>query len=246
MDMTITQAPVLASDWSQPTRCLPTKDIWYWEWNRWYSSHSGGHAGGAALAEMLGAPTDVSSCYPPSYTPFGHMLGTACPNGFTSACNVDGITTCCPTAYDFTCHDGAISTYANVSCSSNFENTTVVFKTAFLTETVDGKPVETDSAERHPVTSGRDVLFALGVAYANPSTATLPSSTATETDSDSASSRTDSTTSDSNASITSGASGSSATTDGGAESTSSLASSTPRGIRLVAVLAAGLAVIFGQ
>ncbi|VUC24514.1 unnamed protein product [Clonostachys rosea] len=245
MDMTITQAPALASGWSQSASCLPTKDIWYWEWNRWYSSHSGGHAGGADLVEMLGAPTDLSSCYPPSYTPFGHMLGTACPNGFTSACNKDGITTCCPTAYDFTCHDGRISTYANISCSSKFENTTVLIKTAFLTETVDGKPVETESAERHGVTSGRDVLFALGVAYANPSTATLPSSTSTKTDS--VGSRTSSTTSDSNTSITSGASESTASTDATAESTSSLASTvTPRGIRMAAVLVAGLAIIFGQ
>ncbi|KAK7210164.1 hypothetical protein V2G26_017342 [Clonostachys chloroleuca] len=241
MDMTITQAPVLTSDWSQPTSCLPTKDIWYWEWNRWYSSHSGGHAGGADLVEMLGAPTDISSCYPPSYTPFGHMLGTACPNGFTSDCNADGVTTCCPTAYDFTCHDGRISTYANISCSSNFENTTVFIKTAFLTDIADGKPVETESAERYRLTYGRDVLFALGVAYANPTTATLPSSTATETDS--VTSRTGSPTTDGNASITSGAAQPSASTDG-ADSTSSSASPTPKGIKLVALLVAGLALMF--
>ncbi|CAG9993096.1 unnamed protein product, partial [Clonostachys byssicola] len=144
-------------------------------------------------------------------------------------------------AYDFTCHDGRISTFANISCASNFENTTVLIKTAFLTGTVDGNPVETESAERYTLTSGRDVLFALGVAYTSPTTATLPSSTATETDS--VTSRTDSTTTDGNASTTSGASESSASTNA-ADSTSSSASPPPRGMKLVALLAMGLAVIF--
>lgn len=43
-----------------------------------------------------------------------------------------------------------------------------MLKTAYLTDTVDGQPVETGSAERFTLTSGYDVLFAMGVAFADP------------------------------------------------------------------------------
>ncbi|KAH8671521.1 hypothetical protein BX600DRAFT_249846 [Xylariales sp. PMI_506] len=231
MDMQTTSAATLPADWAQPTGCLAKGDFWNWEWNHTTWSSAGGWGGGANLVEMLGAPTDLS-CYPPSYTPSGTMYGSECPDGFTSACNSGGATTCCPTAYDFQCHSGLISTYATVSCSSNFQNTTVVITPAYLTTTLDGSPVSTGTADNFTLISGTDVLFAMGVAFANPAQSTsMPSSSTLGTTS-------------STPTVTS-TRGTLSSTGSGPSSTTSAGTNLSRGIGAIVALVVGLAVITG-
>lgn len=77
--------PTIPATWSPSPDCLASTDLWDW----WRST---------TVALVLGGPVETESCYPPGYTgtTSEYYEATACPTGFTSACNNAGLTTCCP------------------------------------------------------------------------------------------------------------------------------------------------------
>lgn len=85
-------SPTLAATWSPAANCVQQiSELWNWR----VPIHPGTSY---ATLDVLGAPTDTTSCMPPHYTPTGFYYGTGCPTGFTSACGVQGVdVTCCPT-----------------------------------------------------------------------------------------------------------------------------------------------------
>ncbi|KAJ4396677.1 hypothetical protein N0V93_000898 [Gnomoniopsis smithogilvyi] len=83
----------IPAEWTQPTGCLGSTDVWYWTII----------SEGTFWGDILGAPTESITCYPPSYTPTIGPAYTAasCPNGFTSGGSANAYsglwsTVCCP------------------------------------------------------------------------------------------------------------------------------------------------------
>ncbi|KAH8772010.1 hypothetical protein F5883DRAFT_48127 [Diaporthe sp. PMI_573] len=107
-------ARTIPEEWTQSTGCLSSGDLWGWGLDN------------GQYADVLGAPTETSSCYPPDYQPNKAILYAtdACPGAFTPACstqaNGNWRTICCPTAYQFKCDATTQLSSATMYCNSPY------------------------------------------------------------------------------------------------------------------------------
>ncbi|KUI61472.1 hypothetical protein VP1G_11252 [Cytospora mali] len=110
----------IPATWTQPAGCLATDDLYGYENPTGY------------FVDMLGAPSQTSSCYPSGYqaTTSGVMYATACPDGFTSAGTDDSnsqLTVCCPSAYAFSPSTITFNDYTMLCASTWTSSTSITF-----------------------------------------------------------------------------------------------------------------------
>ncbi|KAI9375473.1 hypothetical protein BJX61DRAFT_539760 [Aspergillus egyptiacus] len=150
-----TPHPTIPSPWA-PTGagCHAKNDFWIWDY------HSANDK-----KTVLGGPSQLdasATCYPSSWAPT--YQATQCPNGYTSACRADNPTdpvTCCPTAYPFSCVEGA----STIPHGSWFQCIWQFTRTADMTVTRTDMIVNTITFEPTPIET-HNHLFALPIVYA--------------------------------------------------------------------------------
>ncbi|KAI1819289.1 hypothetical protein F4861DRAFT_534564 [Xylaria intraflava] len=149
------QSPSLPPDWAPNTAsCLFSTDYWIWDY---------GSAGDAPT--VLGGPSQTTACLPTGWGADVLYSGTACPSLYTPGCpESNGVVTCCPDTYDFTCvsndfkpdnHGSVIRCVTPYTTQDVVKVTRTVFHNSQRTAAF-----ETRSTGNH--------LFALAVMYTTP------------------------------------------------------------------------------
>ncbi|KAI1819586.1 hypothetical protein F4861DRAFT_126260 [Xylaria intraflava] len=162
-----TPAPTIPPNWAPPSSasCLVSTNYWIWD----YGSESDERS-------VLGGPSQTTKCLPEGWGSTVAYAATACPSYYTTACGKpDGVVTCCPWIYDFTCVEenwDPNNNGAMFRCSSRYTSQDVVkmTRTSFKNG---GSDVETRTRQT------TNHLYALAVMFTTPASNSLPVSTPT-------------------------------------------------------------------